>query len=311
MRVRVLGAAAGGGFPQWNANSEACRRARAGDPAARPATQASIAVSADERRWVLVNASPDLRQQIEATPALHPQEGLRSSPIAAVVLTNGDVDAIVGLLHLREGTTFVLYAHERVHAVLDANALFNVLDPQVVPRRVLRPGSWHEVSDGTGAGLGLQVLPFVAPGKVPLYLEGQVERLDTAAVTGDALGLEIAPAGGQGEPRLVYLANCARLDPDVVQRIAGADLLFMDGTLWSDDEMIRQGVGSKTGARMGHVSMSGPDGAIARLRGVPVGRRVFIHVNNTNPALLADSAARAELEAAGWLVAHDGMELCL
>lgn len=310
MRVRVLGAAAGGGFPQWNANSEACRRARAGDPAARSATQASIAVSDDERRWVLVNASPDLRQQIEANPVLHPQKGLRSSPIAAVVLTNGDVDAIAGLLHLREGTPFVLYAHERVHAVLDANALFNVLDPEVVQRHVLRPGSWQEVSDGTGAGIGLRVLPFVAPGKVPLYLEGQVDRLDTAAVAGDTLGLEIVPSG-HGGPRLVYLANCARIDEDVIRRIAGADLLFMDGTLWSDDEMIRQGVGSKTGARMGHVSMSGPDGAIARLRGVPVGRRVFIHVNNTNPALLADSTERAELEAAGWLVAEDGMELCL
>lgn len=310
MRVRVLGAAAGGGFPQWNANSEACRRARAGDPAARAATQASIAVSADDRRWVLVNASPDLRQQIEATPDLHPQEGPRSSPIAAVVLTNGDVDAIAGLLHLREGTPFVLYAHERVHAVLDANALFNVLDRKIVQRCFLRPGSWQEVSDQTGASLGLRVCPFVAPGKVPLYLEGQVDRLDTAAVAGDALGLEIAPAG-QGERRLVYLANCARLDEDVMRRIAGAELLFMDGTLWSDDEMIRQGVGSKTGTRMGHVSMSGPDGAIARLRHVPVGRRVFIHVNNTNPALLADSPERAELEAAGWIVAHDGMELRL
>jgi pyrroloquinoline quinone biosynthesis protein B len=310
MRVRVLGAAAGGGFPQWNANSEACRRARAGDPAARSATQASIAVSADDRRWVLVNASPDLRQQIEATPALHPREGLRSSPIAAVVLTNGDVDAIAGLLHLREGTPFVLYAHERVQAVLDANALFNVLDHKIVQRRVLRPGSWQELSDPTGSSLGLRIAPFAAPGKVPLYLEGEVERLDTAAVTGDALGLEIAPAG-HGGPRLVYLANCARLDEDVIQRLAGADLLFMDGTLWADDEMIRQGVGAKTGTRMGHVSMSGPDGAIARLRHVPVGRRVFIHVNNTNPALLADSPERAELEAAGWRVAQDGMELCL
>ena len=310
MRVRVLGAAAGGGFPQWNANSEACRRARAGDPAARPATQASIAVSADGVRWVLLNASPDLRQQIEATPELHPCQGLRSSPIEAVVLTNGDVDAVAGLLHLREGTPFVLLAHERVHAALDANPLFNVLNREVVQRRHLRPGSWQALSDAAGADLGVSVRPFVAPGKVPLYLEGQTDRLDTAAFTGDALGLEIAPTGREA-PRLVYLANCARLDDGVIEKIADADLLFMDGTLWRDDEMIRQGVGCKTGARMGHVSMSGPDGVLARLSGVPVGRRVFIHVNNTNPALLADSPERAELEAEGWQVAFDGMELSL
>ena len=141
MRVRVLGAAAGGGFPQWNANSEACRRARRGDPAARPATQASIALSADGRRWVLVNASPDLRQQIERNAGLHPRDGLRSSPIAAVVLTNADVDAVAGLLHLREGTPFALYAHRRVLAVLDRNPIFEVVDRELVPRRALEPRS--------------------------------------------------------------------------------------------------------------------------------------------------------------------------
>jgi pyrroloquinoline quinone biosynthesis protein B len=251
-----------------------------------------------------------LRQQIEATPDLHPREGPRSSPIGAVIVTNGDVDAVAGLLHLREGTPFVLLAHERVHAALDANPLFNVLNREVVQRYLLRPGSWQALSDAAGVGLGVAVRPFVAPGKVPLYLEGQTDCLDTAAFTGDALGLEIAPTGREA-PRLVYLANCARLDHGLIEKIADADLLFMDGTLWSDDEMIRQGVGSKTGARMGHVSMSGPDGVLARLRGVPVGRRVFIHVNNTNPALLADSPERAELEAAGWEVAFDGMELSL
>jgi pyrroloquinoline quinone biosynthesis protein B len=131
--------------------------------------------------------------------------------------------------------------------------------------------------------------------------------LDTEALEGDTLGLEIEAGGG----RLVYLANCARLTEALLERIAGADLLFLDGTLWRDDEMLAQGVGRKTGSRMGHVSMSGPDGAIERLRGAPVGWRVFIHVNNTNPALLANSPERAELERAGWEVAHDGMELRL
>ncbi len=308
MRVRVLGAAAGGGFPQWNANSEACRRARAGDPAARPATQASIALSADGRRWVLVNASPDLRQQIEAAAPLHPHAGLRSSPIAAIVLTNADVDAIAGLLHLREGTPFALYAHDRVLEVLGANPVFEVVDRAIVPRRSLPVGERTALADAAGGGIGLDLVPFLAPGKLPLYLEGKAgAALDTAALDGDTLGLEVHAHGR----RLVYLANCARITDAILERIAGADLLFLDGTLWRDDEMIAQGVGAKTGGRMGHISMSGPDGAIERLREVPVGRRVFIHVNNTNPALLADSPERALLERAGWQVAHDGMELSL
>jgi pyrroloquinoline quinone biosynthesis protein B len=308
MRVRVLGAAAGGGFPQWNANSAACRRARSGDEAARPASQASIAVSADGRRWALVNASPDLRQQIEANACLHPSAGLRSSPITAVVLTNADVDAVAGLLHLREGTPFALYAHERVHAVLDSNPIFAVVRRNLVPRRSLAVDRTVVLADTAGETLGLAVTPFLAPGKLPLYLEdGAKGPIDTAAMEGDTLGLELTAGGA----RLLYLANCARVTDALLKRIAGADLLFMDGTLWCDDEMILQGVGTKTGRRMGHVSMSGPEGAMARLRGVPVGRRVFIHVNNTNPALLADSAERAELERAGWEVACDGMELQL
>ncbi len=307
MRVRVLGAAAGGGFPQWNAVSDACRRARSGDRAARPATQASVAVSVDGERWVLLNASPDLRQQIEATPALHPREGLRSSPIKAVLLTNGDVDAIAGLLHLREGTPFALYAHERVLAVLDANPVFEVVDRELVPRRCLVPDEDAGLSDAAGTLLGLTALPFPAPGKIPLYLEHDAADLDTEATAGDTLGLEITSGG----KRLVYLANCARVTDEVRRRAAGADLLVMDGTLWRDDEMIVQGVGPKTGRRMGHVSMSGPEGAIARLADVPVGRRVFLHLNNTTPALLSDSPERAELERAGWEVAFDGMELSL
>src|SRR5215208_5187941 len=140
MRVRVLGAAAGGGFPQWNAASDACVRARRGDPAARPATQASVAVSADGERWILVNAAPDLRQQIEASPPLHPRDGLRSSPIAAVVLTNADVDAVAGLLNLREGTPFAIHAHQRVLQVLDRNPIFEVVNRALVPRRQVEPG---------------------------------------------------------------------------------------------------------------------------------------------------------------------------
>ena len=308
MRLLVLGAAAGGGFPQWNACHPACRRARSGDPAARPATQASIALSGDGERWLLVNAAPDLRQQIEANPVLWPREGLRSSPIQAVVLTNADVDAVMGLLHLREGTAFTVHAHPNVLATLEANPIFGVLDPTLVERRPMLPEEAFEPTDRQGQGLGFRICPFLAPGKVPLYAEpGADADLDTAALSGDALGLDVEAAGR----RVVYLANCARVTPELRQRIEGADVLFMDGTLWTDDEMIRLGVGSKTAARMGHVAMSGRDGAIAALAGVAVGRRLFIHVNNTNPALLADSPERRTLEAAGWAVCHDGMEFQL
>ena len=306
MRLVVLGAAAGGGFPQWNACHPACLRARAGDPMAPPATQASIALSSDGGRWLLVNASPDLRQQIEANRVLWPRDGLRSSPIHAVVLTNADVDAVMGLLHLREGTAFGLYAHPNVLATLQANPIFGVLDPALVERRPVLPDETFEPTDRQGCGLGFRLRPFLAPGKVPLYAEpAAAALLDTAAATGDTLGLEVE-AGGR---RVVYLANCARVTPALRRRIDGADILFMDGTLWTDDEMIQMGVGSKTASRMGHVAMSGPEGAIAALAGVAVGRRLFIHVNNTNPALLADSVERRTLEAAGWAVCHDGMEI--
>jgi pyrroloquinoline quinone biosynthesis protein B len=303
VRLIVLGAAAGGGFPQWNDAGPAARRARAGDPAALAASQASLALSADGRRWALVNASPDLRQQIEAQPPLHPGPDRRGSPIAAVLLTNGEVDAIAGLLHLREGTAFALYAAEPVLAVLDANPIFEVVRRDLVPRRCLRADVTLRLADAGGADLGVEVTPFAAPGKVPLYLERDL--VEPAELEGDVLGLELGCDGR----RIVWLGNCTAVTDAVRQRVAGTDVLLMDGTLWSDDEMIREGVGTKTGRRMGHVAMSGAEGAVARLRDLPLGRRIFVHVNNTNPALLADSRERAELAAAGWEVARDGMEI--
>ena len=306
LHVRVLGAAAGGGFPQWNDASEASHRARRGDPGARPATQASVAVSADGTRWVLLNASPDLRGQIEANACLHPSGALRSSPIAAVVLTNGDVDAVAGLLNLREGTAFALHAHERVLSVLDANPIFEVVRRDLVPRRALALERWQALDDAAGAPLGIELRAFAVPGKVPLYLEGDAseeELLDATA--GETIGLEMRAGGA----RMVYLANTAAITEPLRERLREADLAFVDGTLWRDDEMIAAGVGTKTGRRMAHVSMSGPDGAMARLDGLEIGRVVFIHVNNTNPALLSDSPERAELERRGFEVAHDGMAL--
>ncbi len=304
----MLGAAAGGGFPQWNSNSEACRRARSGDPAAPPATQASVAVSADGSRWFILNAAPDLREQINREASLHPQGGLRSSPIAGVVLTNGDVDAVAGLLHLRERTPFVIYAHRRIFSVLDENPIFRVLATDVVKREPFQLNEPFPLCDQAGNASGLDVTPFAVPGKVALYKEDAQKGADFGTEQGDTIGLEISDDKGT---RMLYVANCADVSDDLRSRIDGADLLFFDGTLWRDDEMIASGEGQKTGRRMGHISMSGDAGAMASLAATKIRHKVFIHINNTNPALLSDSPERRELESAGWSVAYDGMSIDL
>jgi pyrroloquinoline quinone biosynthesis protein B len=305
IRVVVLGAAAGGGFPQWNSNAPGCRRARAG--AARASTQASLAVSANEHDWFVMNASPDLRLQIEANEALHPRVGLRSSPIAGVVVTGGDVDAIAGLLNLRERHRFTVYAPAQVLGVIAANPIFGVLAPDFV-RQVELPLDRRLDLAGTSRGSGLAVVAFAVPGKVPLYLEppGQDPGLSEA---GDAVGLEIIETASGNS--FFFIPGCAAVTEGLRSRLAGSALVFFDGTLWRDDEMIRLGVGEKTGRRMGHISMSGAEGAIASFRDLEVGRRIFIHINNSNPVLLDDSPERREVEAAGWEIAYDGMEVRL
>ena len=303
----VLGSAAGGGFPQWNSNAPACRRARSGDRRVGARSQASLAVSANNKDWFVLNASPDLRLQIEANRCLHPRVGLRSSPIAGVVLTGGDVDAIAGLLHLRERHRFDVYAPSRVLAIIAANPIFDVLAPDCVQRIELSLDQQTELTGAAGAA-GLAVTAFAVPGKVPLYLEeaGQDPGLSDA---GDTVGLEIIEtATGKS---FFFLPGCAAVTERLRQRLAGSALVFFDGTLWRDDEMIRLGVGSKTGRRMGHMSMSGDDGTIAALCDLGIGRRIFIHINNSNPALLDDSPERSVANAAGWEIAYDGMEVRL
>ena len=298
MKVVVLGAAAGGGFPQWNSNAEGCRRARAADPAAPPRTQAGLAVSGDGESWFLLNASPDLRTQLERTAALHPRHGIRSSPIAGVVLTGGDVDAIAGLLTLRERQPFKLHATRRIHAVLDTNPIFEVLSREMVERRTQRLDAPFALDDTLTAEL------FAVPGKIPLYLEagGAPPSIEANETTVGAMVTD-------GARRLFFIPGCAAMTPDLVGRLEGADVVFFDATLWRDDEMILAGLGPKSGLRMGHLSLSGENGTIEAFRGVDVSRKVPIHINNTNPVLLADSPERQEIERAGWTVAHDGLEI--
>jgi pyrroloquinoline quinone biosynthesis protein B len=302
VRVVVLGSAAGGGFPQWNSNGAGCRRARAGDPAAEPRTQASLAVSADGEHWVLINASPDLREQIGRSPFLHPQPSgnggaERHSPIVGVVLTSADVDAVAGLLNLRERQPFTLYATERVLSVLDANPIFEVVNREVVGRRAVA------MDEPTPLGGGLTLELFATPGKTPLYLETD----DAPAITLD--GVTVGAALGDKAGTVLFIPSCAAMTDSLKARIAAARVVFFDATLWRDDEMIVQGAGAKTGRRMGHMSLSGPDGTLAALADVDGPEKILIHINNTNPVLLADSPERAEVERAGWSVARDGQEI--
>jgi pyrroloquinoline quinone biosynthesis protein B len=309
LRVLVLGSAAGGGFPQWNCNDPTAQRARSGDLRVPPRTQSSVAVSADGRRWVVLNASPDLRQQINERRQLHPaaDEPLRASPISAVVLTSGDVDCVTGLLSLRESQPLVLHAHERVLGALARNPIFNVLNPRFVSRRALTLEDRAELTDSSGAALGLTLRAFAVPGKIALWLEDpSADELGTSA--GDSIGLEVSTPDS---PSLFFIPGCAAMTPALTESLRGAALVFFDGTLWRDDEMIVNGVGTKTGHRMGHMSCSGPEGAIASFTELGVRRKVFIHINNTNPLLAEDSQERSQAEAAGWEVGYDGMEITL
>ena len=302
MKIVVLGSAAGGGYPQWNCNCDTCRRAWSGDAAAKPRTQSSLAISADGESWFLLNASPDLRKQILDTPLLHPKSGRRHSPIIGAVLTNGDVDHVCGLINLRESQPLTLYATSRIHDVLAANSVFQVLNADLVKRRTLALNTIVEL-EGPDGPSGITVEMFAVPGKVALYLEGAAPVLD--GETEDTVGLRIS---GNGKS-FFYIPGCARLTPALADRIRGAELLLFDGTLWRDDEMIVQGVGTKTGRRMGHMSVSGPDGSLAAFADLGIRRKIFIHINNTNPILLDDSPERAFVKEAGWEVGEDGMEV--
>lgn len=300
MHIIVLGAAAGGGFPQWNSACPVGQRAWAGDPAAKWRNQCSLAVSADGISWTLLNAAPEVRHQILATPALQPKETPRHSPIKSVVLTNGDIDHVAGLLTLRESQPFTLHATQAILDVLAVNPIFNVLNPDFVERRAF---TLDRVVD---VGNGLTIRPFAVPGKIALYLEG--DAVDVGAETEDTIGLQIEDGGGD---RFFFIPGCAEVTPALAERLRGAPLLFFDGTLWTDDEMFKGGTGRKTGGRMGHMSLSGPDGSMAALQALNIRRKIFLHINNTNPILLDDSPERAEVEAAGFEVAFDGMQIVL
>ena len=309
LKIVVLGSAAGGGYPQWNCRCPVCDLAWQRDRRVSARTQSSLAVTADGAHWFLLNASPDLRQQIQNTRALWPAEkghaehgpagNGRHSPVSGVFLTNGDVDHVAGLLSLRERQAFSVFGTPATLKLIEANSIFRVLDPTCVSTRALQNGIEIDTQ------LGLRVTPFFVPGKVPLHEE--TGSVSIGGVGESTLGLEIRTAYA----RLVYIPGCAKVSEEVLRRTSGADLLLFDGTTFTDDEMVGLGLSQKTAWRMGHMAISGEEGSLLAFADLDIGRKVYTHINNTNPILIEGSPERLTVEAAGWEVAFDGMEIAL
>ncbi|MDF2976598.1 MAG: coenzyme biosynthesis protein [Actinomycetospora sp.] len=296
MWLRVLGAGAGGGFPQWNCGCPGCRAVRDGSRPATPRTQSSVAVSADRTTWFLLNASPDLRAQIDACPDLWPRSG-RDSPIAAVLLTDAELDHTMGLLLLREGPGITLHATDASFATLtDGTGFLPTLEryTQVERRRVI-PG------ETVALGGSLAYRAFDVPTVKKARFGGGVE--DEGRVIGYRL---TDTATGRSA---VYLPGVQEVTPAVHEELADADVVLVDGTTWTDDEMIRLGLASKTARDMGHLAVDGPGGSLAVLAGLPARRRIYVHINNTNPMLLEDSPEHAAVTALGVEIGVDGLEV--
>ena len=306
MFIRVLGSAAGGGFPQWNCGCPNCRGLREGTVRAQPRTQECVAVSADGAAWLLLNCSPEIRQQIEGFPGLHPR-GPRDSPIAAILVTNGDLDHCLGLLSLRESHPLVVYATEPVRrGFVEDNVLYRTLErfPGQVTWRTLKLGGDEAIVGPDGRPTGLAVTPLAVPGKPPIHLEHRAPPAPE-----DNIGVRVRE---QATGRvLAYCSAAAAVTDDMRRALDGADAVFFDGTFWSSDELPALGLGAKRAEEMAHLPVGGPGGSLARLAGLRARRRVYIHINNTNPMLRDDSAERAQVDAAGWEIAGDGMEVRL
>jgi pyrroloquinoline quinone biosynthesis protein B len=326
MIVRILGSAAGGGFPQWNCTCPGCRAARRSDGSARPRTQSSIAVApgggGGSAEWLLVNASPDLRLQLEAlrvggaaaeaqapdaaSPDAHDPPPIRRSPIAGVLLTDAEIDHTTGLLLLREwGAPIPLWCTATTRRALTEG--FPVLPTLAgyagVAWRELVPGASLRIELGDGV---LEIEPFALGGDPPLYLQGDGRGLPAASGPTDwAIGVTFRDPATGGV--LTYAPGLDGLDDARLERFAASDLLLVDGTCWRDDELGALGISQRTAREMGHLPLSGPDGTLERLRRLSRPRKVLVHINNTNPILVEQSRERRGVEAAGVIVGEDGM----
>ena len=298
----MLGTAAGGGFPQWNCWCPTCRIARREPGRARPRSQSSAAVSADGRRWFLLNASPDVHAQLTRIPMVEPS-GMRHVPVEGVVLTDAELDHTLGVVLLREGRYLQVYATPAVQSVIEHDSSLLPVTRAFAEVR-LQPldlaGSTALVyRDGCPAGL--TVTAFMVPGDPP--------RFATHELPGHTVGLLVRDDATGGV--CAFVPGCGGLDPGLLDRLAGADLVLFDGTFWTDDELIGLGIGERTARQMDHLPVSGPDGSLERLAGLPGRHKVYTHINNTNPMLIEDSPQRQLVERLGLAVGADGMRFTL
>ena len=301
MKARLLGTSAGGALPQWNCNCRVCQAARRDPSSVKPRSQSSVAVSADGERWFLLNVSPDIRFQMEAFPPLRATRKVRGSAVEGVLLTNADLDHTLGLLLIREGERLAIHASGRVRASLEqglrAPSLlekYSGADWREPPFEALRP-----LLTRSGEPSGLRYQAFAVPGKVPRYLEG----IATGEPT-DNLGYRLVDERTGG--RLVFIPDCGHLDAGVRAQMAACEALLFDGTFWSEGEMAE--LGGRPAAAMAHQPVGGEGGTLAALAGLSC-RRIYLHLNNTNPMLLPDSPERAAVFAAGVEIGEDGQEL--
>ncbi|HEY6582653.1 MAG TPA: pyrroloquinoline quinone biosynthesis protein PqqB [Rubrobacter sp.] len=293
--MRVLGSAAGGGFPQWNCGCPRCRAVRDGSRPCRSRTQSSVAVSADYQRWFLLNASPDIRAQIESFPALHPN-GIRDSPVRTVLLTDAELDHTLGLLLLREADNIEIHATAAVReTLLEGTSLLQTLGAYTGVE-------WRPVNTGKEVSLGdsLSYLAFEVP-------TNKMARFGTGEGGESVVGYRITDA--HSGRALVYIPGAQQLTASVREQLQDCSCLLFDGTCWQDDELVRLGIAKKTSRDMGHLPISGSDGSLKPLAPLPIERKIYIHINNTNPILIEDSPERRTVEEHGFEVAADGLEL--
>jgi pyrroloquinoline quinone biosynthesis protein B len=303
VRVKILGSAAGGGFPQWNCACSNCRRIREHRLRGSARTQVQVAVSTDDRSWYLLSASPDLPRQIEAFPKLHPSAQSRETPIAAIVLPGADLDQILGLILLRESQPLRVYATPSIRRIIMDNNIIFAMIKQQVTWDALKAGTPLELSSIAGAKSGITCLPFALSGNYPHYVDPQ--RAISLPAAEAVLGLCLDDPGGR---RLTYMPGAPSIEESCFEHLEDSDLVLFDGAFWTDDELIRvQGAG-RTSRQMGHLPISGPDGSLAQLARLQRPRKVYIHVNNTNPILDEDSTEYRRVTDAGWEVARDGAE---
>lgn len=304
MKARVLGAAAGGGFPQWNCNCPNCDGLRKGKINAAARTQSSIAVSGDGANWVLFNASPDILAQLKSFPALQPARAIRDTAIVAVVLIDSQIDHTTGLLMLREGKPLQIYCTDMAREDLTTgNPLFNILGHYCGV-------DWHDIPVERGSEFsiegaeGLKFSPVALKSKAPPYSPHRNDPHE-----GDNIGMQITDL--KSGRSLFYAPGLGEIEPHLKPFLEQSDCLLVDGTCWSDDELIKLGISKKKSRDMGHLPQSGEGGMMSVMKSLAKPRKILIHINNTNPILNEDSLERRELDKAGIEVAYDGMEIVL